>query len=277
MKLAYKIPVAAFLVAISIAVQTVAPAQPAAFKVPTEPFVEDPYTLYLLHFNDDKETVQGKPFTPFHGEAKWVPGKFGKAFEFDGSQLLLVPAYGSQEVKPGKVFQTTGTDESDQEGYGNSLGLNLKNGQFTMECWIKISPDTFTGKREQTIVAFGATCGLKVSPKGTISFYVPIDWKGHSYRLTGSKKIVDGNWHHVAGVVENKDATMHQLRLYIDGQRDEGEDKVDNMQGVGFTVTAQNMPLPDNFFTVGGWRPHDETFTGTLDELRVSFKARYPS
>jgi hypothetical protein len=80
----------------------------------------------------------------------------------------------------------------------------------------------------------------------------------------------------VAAVVENKDSSEHQMRLYIDGQRDEGEKKVEAEANTGFQVTAQNMPLSDNFFTIGGWRPHEETFTGTLDELRISFKARDP-
>jgi hypothetical protein len=247
-------------------------------KVPTSALQEDEYTLYLLNFDNDKETVQNKPFMPFHGKVKMVPGKFGQAAEFDGSQLLVVPAYGADEIpKPGKKFQTTASGEAGQESYGNSLGLRLKDGQFTVECWIKMSPDTFTTKREQTIISFGMTSQLRVNPKGTITFYVPFNWKGHTHFLTGTKNVVDGNWHHVAAIVDNKDAVVHQIKLYIDGVRDEGETKVEAEQGMGFQAAAQNMPLPDHFFTVGGWRPHDATFAGVLDDLRVSFKARYPN
>lgn len=282
MKITPIAPLVASLLSVALAVMTTsANAQAVSFKVPDKPLTEDPYTFYLLNFDDDKETVQGKPFAPFHGSVKWVPGKFGKAAEFNGSQLLLVPAYSSQEIpKPDKILQTTGTENYGQsattEEYGNSLGLRLKDGQFTVECWIKIAPGNFNKKREQTILAFGQSLSLKVSPKGTIAFYVPLNWKGHTNAVTGRKNIVDGKWHHVAAIVENKDSTEHQMRLYIDGQRDEGEKKVEAEANTGFQVTAQNMPLSDNFFTVGAWRPHEETFTGTLDDLRISFKVRYP-
>ena len=276
--IAYKSILAGVVTLLGLGIQTIPSfGQAAASKAPTSALQEDEYTLYLLKFDNDKETVQNKSFMPFHGNVKWVPGKFGQAAEFDGSQLFVVPAYSADEIpKPGKIFQTTGTDETGQEGYGNSLGIRLKDGQFTIECWLKISPDNATRKQDQTIVSFGMTSQLRVNPKGAITFYAPFFWKGHTQFLVGSKSVADGNWHHVAAIVDNKDAVEHQIRLYIDGQRDEGEIKLEAEQNMGFQAAAQNMPLPDHFFTVGGWRPHDQTFTGVVDDLRVSFKARYP-
>jgi len=138
---------------------------------------------------------------------------------------------------------------------------------FTIECWMK----TTTTASTKVILA-------KYGDGGAYPFLLHLNDVGGGAgspafqssrfsRITSIKAINDGEWHHVAGVVD--ESGTGKAHLYIDGVE----------QGTATTISALNG---SNAFPVSiGARSESggifQAVSGDYDEVRVSYGARYTS
>jgi len=126
--------------------------------------------------NNNNGTVYG---------ATQVDGKFGKAYNFDGTQYI-------------------------SKASGNSI-LDLTN-SVTISCWIKTStaatvniPSFFTRGRNSYLL----TNSNGVADDAKVVLYI---YSGGWKNLKGNTKINDNIWHHIVGTYD------HQfLKVYLDG------------------------------------------------------------
>ncbi len=120
---------------------------------------------------------------------------------------------------------------------------------FTLAAWVKVRASS----REQVIAdkrdEWDDGFALYVEPGGKLLAYL------NQESLTGSKLVIDDEWHHVAAVYDGED-----LWLYVDGEEDAW-----NWLGAGVMETEGEL-------TIGGpaWDPGDPSyFAGVLDEVRL--------
>ncbi|MCH8219568.1 MAG: hypothetical protein IH892_22680, partial [Planctomycetes bacterium] len=125
-----------------------------------------------------------------NGDPGWVPGKFGNALEFDGSD--------------------------DYVDCGNSPILDLGAGDFTISAWVKTS-----ARGGETIFAKGGDDGggirYRLYIEGNPGVKILVDDNSTKYDPEGNIPVEDGQWHHLVGM---RDGTA--LRVFIDGIEDEG-------------------------------------------------------
>jgi hypothetical protein len=86
--------------------------------------------------------------------------------------------------------------------------------------------------------------------------------------IVGSKVICDGQWHHVAAVLDN-DGTpnVKEVKLYVDGIQDTPSSAGD----VGVNTETDPATAPD--VRIGVWLSSPLYFTGKLDEVRIYERA----
>lgn len=186
----------------------------------------------------------------------------------DGSNRLV----GIKEGAGNKTaLEFNGTDYVDVP---NNAGLNFGTGSFTAEAWFKTST---TGVL-QTIVAksdaatsFGAGYRLIVGTSNTIFYEVTgaAGGIGNSCYNTCPTVVTDGNWHHVALVVDRTTGTA--CTLYLDGNVESTASNAsvttstDNVYNIGIGAAYSSSTTAGNYFT------------GQIDEVRVWNIARSSS
>jgi len=149
----------------------------------------DPNLVGWWRFNGDVLDSSGNEH---HGVLvdgpQWVDGVHGEALEFDAGQHVAVP------------------------GYEGILGSHAR----TTCAWINV------GKTSASIITWGpAGSGTKWvmrTHNGPASLRIEC---GQSY-IYGTTDLVDGQWHHVAAVLEDDGSPdVEEIKLYVDGVVDE--------------------------------------------------------
>lgn len=139
-----------------------------------------------------------------------------------------------------------------------SSAIDLPDGPFTLECWMKA--DAF--RRRQGLVAKTQNCeyGFFVS-SGRPSFSVHLDG-AYVDAAPDDVQLEVGRWYHLAGVFDGT-----SVRLFVDGR------PVAAVEGSG-SRTRTNLPLVvgADVDGSGGGTSH---FVGRIDEVRLSRGARY--
>lgn len=218
-----------------------------------KPFTTDRDTLLLLHFDGGQADSAGRCNSETIKDVEYAAGKFGQAVRTNKGGLSAGP----------------------------STVLDFGDRSWTVECWIK--PDIDEAKDSYgllgSLMGNGRMMILSIVDGKRLQFVLnagPNHSAGASSNDIGGT-LYDGQWHHVAAVVDR--ARNGELRLYLDGEE----------------VTAAQAAQPLIPTTDGGrvwiaigasmrWYVGSEhAFRGLIDELRISadirtgFKARADS
>jgi len=135
---------------------------------------------------------------------------------------------------------------------------------WTLEFWANITGGK--GENITPILRGGDDCGQEAAIQFDVNrlnapnaFFYAIDANGGGAGVTGPKNLMDGKWHHWAGVVRDQ-----QIRLYIDGVR---------VATQPYTAGATGSRCP---LRIGYRATHGGCFIdATFDEIRLSRVARY--
>src|SRR5262249_54906079 len=132
---------------------------------------------------------------------------------------------------------------------------------WTVELWAKISGGN--GQMISPITRDGDDCGETAAwmldvAHGDVIFEA-YDANGHGQAAETPMKLTDGQWHHWAAVVSDR-----QMRLYIDGRR------VARLPYVA-GATGSECPVGIGYRATHGLCYMD----GAIDEVRISRIARY--
>jgi len=169
------------------------------------------------------------------GGLKWVDGKSGKALSFNGKGYVVI----------------------DTANY-------LSSPQYTFTAWVNLKD---TGDHQYIVWRGGPefpeakecrNLDIWLTTDGRLSGIVDPKAGGGRIQMTGTIKVADGKWHHVACVIDGK-----KMTFFVDGKKDVEE----NLPG----------PLADNNFPLWiGARPGDVAATGIIDEVKFYTRALSP-
>lgn len=161
--------------------------------------------------------------------AAWVDGRFGKALQFSGGQTVTLVE--SATLKTGAQLTVTAWIQ------GSTIPSN----------YVTIIQKDGTGLRNYGLFITGAD---QPADQGKVLFSLtsatPGDWHGP----VSSVGVIDGNWHHIAGVYNGID-----MKIFIDGVEH-------GSQAVGVTPADTAAGV-----SIGGG------FTGSIDEVRLYHRA----
>jgi len=219
----------------------------AAFTPPSAAFINDENTVLLIHadgtntstnFIDDAKSRTTGTIT-VGGNAKQVvaQSKFGNSSAaFDGAGDYV------QIVPPTSASQ-----------------LAIGSGNFTIEFWVRFTANTATGIIVDTRGSSNNSSGwcLYVN-SGTLRWY-----QGNSDRITSSS-LATATWYHVAISRSGNDHKM-----FINGTQAGSTYTSANTYVIGTTANGiwfgESQPFPNQ----------SNSFSGHLDEIRISNTARY--
>ena len=170
----------------------------------------------------------------FTGEVEWVDGIDGGALRFPSGWIEM--------------------DE-----YEGVLGTQNR----TVAAWIKTS-----GFGD--IVSWGSTAGdgwkwiFCVNHNVTNGTFEALRTECAGSRIVGSTVLTDGQWHHVASVLESAGTpTINNIKLYVDGQREIISDS---------QVVDVNTVSDERKVWIGEGH-HSRMFPGVIDDVRIYEKA----
>ena len=184
--------------------------------------------------------IAGEHFGFSDSEAAHIPGKHGYALSFDGDD---------DQVKLSGITLPTG------------------NSARTVSAWVRVSATS--GVENQVIFGYGTDSnGQRFSfhLDGIASQRLRLEVKG-GY-IVGTTQINDGNWHHVAVVVDDFDNSgttdVNEVRLYVDGALE----TVSSSASEPINTSGEGEALI-------GASDHDPgfNFMGDIDELRITNSA----
>lgn len=202
-----------------------------------KPYSSDKDTVLLLHLdgnaNDASECGNNGMTT---GETAWGEGRFGQA--------LLLEGKGGIEIAGGESL--TPADQS-----------------WTIEAWIKpAEKQPAHAYILSSGFAHATGYGLRISYNKQLVGQFMAANKGVGVGRDAATKLFDGQWHHVATVLDR--GANGAIRLYLDGE------------DVTSEPDAQPQPINEKGQTtsvcvgvVNGWTLNSG-FVGLIDELRVS-------
>lgn len=131
------------------------------------------------------------------------------------------------------------------------------NTSFSLEAWIN---HPTSASSEEIIVERKSTGALAINLKlnsSNVAIFSVRNDASQIFSVTGTKRLDDGNWHHVVGV---RDAITNQLKIYVDEVL---ENTVSALFTAGFTSTSEGISI--------GWRKttNNKFFKGTIDEVAI--------
>jgi|GEM_PF-4589437 len=222
--------------------------QARSVSAQTPPYVDDVDTKLLLHLNGDvtdssSHSLNGTP----NGTISYDTGRFDQAVVMDGDDWIRIPNAGA--LMPGSQ-------------------------SWTIEAWFRPEPGA-TQPLHSYIVSSGWGLGkmfaIRISYGDRLAAWVGADTTNTVFASSGdiTDRLFDGNWHHVAAVLDRDD--NDSVHIYLDGEE--------------LNVSAQTMPVDllapgTNKWgvVVGAATPWGNTstsgFVGMIDEVRVSSVAR---
>ena len=135
----------------------------------------------------------------------------------------------------------------------------LGTGEFTMECWLKVSSassyaNLMTNEQQGTNPGYGFSWQLKGTSGGMLL------WNQWALKITGTTNVVDGNWHHVA-LTRN---SSNEVTLWVDGQKDHTNTVTDSGS---YSITNSGT----NPFLIGHNLFHaNRHVAGYIDDVRIT-------
>ncbi len=86
--------------------------------------------------------------------------------------------------------------------------------------------------------------------------------------MTGSTSVCDGEWHHVAAVLDSDGSPdVSDVMLYVDGLLDPvGSSKAMEIYTDVYSGRTRGL-------TIGAWEPFGSYFEGVIDEVRIYDRA----
>lgn len=179
----------------------------------------------------------------------------------DGTVSGATP--GEPGVRGTTAYLSDGTDDYISTNWAGVGGSTNR----TFECWVKTS----TGAM-QMLIAYGDqdTSGAKwvvrLDETSTAGDWAPRVEVAGGY-LRGSTHVADGNWHHIACVLDGTGVTDHTL--YVDGSAETVD--ASSAQAMDTDTTAEDVWLfrrPDTYSGSG-----DRVLDGLMDEPRMYSRA----
>jgi hypothetical protein len=170
----------------------------------------------------------------FTGEVEWVDGIDGGALRFPSGWVEMTEYEGILGTQNRTVTAWINTT-----GFGDivSWGLSTEDGQKWIFC---VNHNATNGTFE----------ALRMECAGS--------------RIVGSTVLTDGQWHHVASVLESGGApTINNIKLYVDGQREIISDS--QVVDVNTTSDGRKVWLGEGH--------HNRMFPGLIDDIRIYEKA----
>lgn len=200
------------------------------------PYTADRDTVLLLRFDGDARDASGCGNDgKVIGDAMWAEGRFGKALSVQGKGGVTV---------------------------NGSESLTIADRNWTVEAWIK--PAKEQGAHAPIVAGFASPAWYFIRLSGGRYLYASFECGpgGNAASADMSAKLLDGNWHQVAMVLDRDRGG--EVRVYLDG--------------VNVTDKSASMPYPihsrtqTTIVTVGLSVPWllQGGFTGLIDEVRVS-------
>jgi len=213
------------------------------FTAPTAPFVNDANTVLLIHadgtdastFFEDDNGARSQKGIQAIGNAQVDTAQS----KFGGASALFDGTGDYLSVSPSSDFQFTSTSS------------------WTIECWVR----TTAVNNQAHIIGYYNTSspfqgyGFRVNDVNScLSF-----WDGSAWRQFNSSSLAVNTWYHAAVVSDGG-----SCKLYLNGTQ----------QTTTFTATSSINYNASNFI-VGARLDGGASFTGHIDELRISNTARY--
>ena len=159
---------------------------------------------------------------------------------------------------------------------GDVDDFEVLDGSMSFAVWVKTAFDGADGMNILTMIErqenFGGYRFLirNDCSSGALDFSVNYDWSsGEQLTVAASSRINDGNWHHVCGVVDRGEDTVH---LYIDGIDDIAETGcswLPQADSTGFG-SSDSGTAP---FILGNRHETSTYLNGLIDEVRVYRRA----
>ena len=215
----------------------------ANFTAPTAPFVNDSNTVLLLHMDG---TNASTTFT-----------------DDNGSRLQNgVSAIGNAQVDTaqskfgGASFLSDGTTDYLRIKTNSNFEFSSSS-TFTVECWLRTTAvnnyATIFGKYTASGSFNG--WGFEISPNNSKLEF----WDGVAWRAFNASTLTTNTWHHAAVV-----CNAGSCKMYFNGTE----------QTTTFTLTSSVVNTTTDLF-VGARADGLFSFTGHLDEVRISNNVRY--
>ncbi len=181
------------------------------------------------------EDVLGDNDGELDGNPKSVPGKVGNALEFNGENFVHIPGTGSLEF--------AGAEEMSVVAWVNADSDSPVKGVVAGCCGTIVAQRDVNG---WALRFDGRNAGQEME------FIVTPGWQGDGG--FGAAAFNKGEWHHIVGIVNNKD-----MQLYVDGELE----KEQNYNGPMTTGGSETE--------IG--KAGDGGFVGIIDEVMIYSKA----
>lgn len=164
------------------------------------------------------------------GEPKYIEGKNGKAIEFSPEAAMIrIPA--DSALRPLEATTVCAWVKPTEETKGKQTVFRIEDGG------------------DRRFMAIGGN-------KGIWGLWFGLGISGTYTEISADydpKKLIDGQWHHVAGTFDGK-----HMRLYIDGK------KVGELAAPG-----KLAPGKPTVGSIGAYHGRNEPFNGGIDDMRV--------
>jgi len=205
-----------------------------------EPFKPDGATVLLLHLDGDTaDSSKARNRASTKGELEWDEGRFGKAASFEGEGGVIVAP---------------------------SRSLHVGAQSWTMECWIRPLKEQ---PQHASILTggygHGRQFGIRLTGGKHLYVYFSAD-PLHGVYVRGKAigdQLFDGQWHHVAGVLDR--SRNGEVRVYLDGRN-----VTDQPGALPFPILTENRRLSACVGAAAPWYVGKNGFRGLVDEVRIS-------
>ncbi len=236
----------------------------------TEPYSEN--TVTGTEFSEIKlGNPWVYPFSPLNQYYVSSSGIGGGALNTTGSPSIINMTFDDINYSSGKIVSPGQNNQAlEFDGDGDHINLSSPVGSwsqgFTFESWIKL---TDISDRRSIINNLGSASSgghgmsFRVDTDGKLSFYVSENalngCQDRAISLKGNTIVSDGQWHHVALVV---DRSTNQAIIYLDGNQDSTSMSLDGVVSSGCGI---------NDLKYIGIDPYqlNDPFLGSMDELNL--------
>jgi hypothetical protein len=205
-------------------------------------YIVDNNTAALWHFNEGSGSTVHDETGMNNGAifgAAWTDGRFGNALNFDGyDDYVVVPDDNSLDITSQGTLEAWINSKPGGTGYAHIISKAMGNGA-----------GQWTYHFEYNVPVYGGRLRIAFSQGGR-----------HCQEVIGNTPVNDNNWHHVAATWNGT-----EINIYVDGILD-----VSAPQTCSPWVTTHQLQI--------GHLPNTpDYFSGVIDEVRISNKARNPS
>jgi hypothetical protein len=202
-----------------------------------------------------------------------VGGHHGTAVSNATNPTLAVYESGAPAVSDGKAIDFTAADKQlVQVPDADALDVFQPGQDVTIEAMIKAtSSGRFISKADTTDPAYWA---FRVDTTTLPGGGSPLKFFGNngtdSFTFTGGTAVDDGQWHHVAAVINHDELGNATFQLFVDYEPD-GSPRA---MSAGVPDLSSSSPL-----NIGGWYPggDSEYFDGSVDFVKISNRGLSPA